>query len=72
MNEIEILEIKDLLNRRTGEFNAALEAIKQRLPEPPPRRWEIAFEIAATGLAVGLSFIGGIAFHRYLFYIPCN
>jgi hypothetical protein len=72
MNDIDVLEIKDLLSQQTQAFSAELEAVKQRLPEPPPHRWEIALEIAATGLAVGLSFIGGIAFHRYLFYIPCN
>jgi hypothetical protein len=72
MDDIDILEIKDLLNQQTKEFSTELEAFKQRLPKPPPRWWETAFEIATTGLAVGLSFIGGVMFHRYLFYIPCN
>ena len=72
MNDIEILEIKDLLSQQTQAFSAELEAIKLRLPKPPPRWWEMALEIATTGLAVGLSFIGGVMFHRYLFYIPCN
>jgi hypothetical protein len=72
MDDIDILEIKDLLNQQTRDFSAELEAVKQRLPKPPPRGWEIALEIAAAGLAVGLAFIGGVLFHRYLFYIPCN
>jgi hypothetical protein len=70
MDEIEILEIRDLLSQQTRDVHAELEAIKQRLPKPLPRWWEIAFEIVATVGLVGLSFLGGLLFHRYLFYNP--
>jgi hypothetical protein len=72
MNEIEILEIRDLLSQQTRDVHTELEAIKLRLPKPLPRWWEIAFQIIATVGLVGLSFIGGLLFHRYLFYTPYN
>jgi hypothetical protein len=70
MDEIEILEIRDLLSQQTRGVNAELEAIKLRLPKPPPRWWELAIDIIATVGLVGLSFLGGLLFHRYLFYNP--
>jgi hypothetical protein len=70
MDEIEILEIKDLLSQQTRGVHTELEAIKLRLPKPPPRWLELAIDIIATVGLVGLSFIGGLLFHRYLFYNP--
>ncbi len=70
MDEIGTLEIRDLLSQQTRDVNAELAAIKLRLPKPLPRWWEIAFEVIATVGLVGLSFLGGLLFHRYLFYNP--
>ena len=72
MNDIEILEMKDLLSQQARQVSAELEAIKWRLPEPEPRWWEMASGIVAAMLLAGLSFIGGVLFYGYLFDIPCN
>jgi len=67
MNDIEILEIRDLLSQQTRDVQAELEAIKRRLPKPLPHGWELALDVIAAAGLMGLSFLGGFLCHRYLF-----
>ena len=72
MNEIDILEMRDMWSQQTRQLSAELEAVKRRLPEPTTTWWEIVSGILAAMLLAGLSFIGGVLFHLYLFDVPCN